>query len=76
LLYGIAARSYLRNHLKYSAAGISVDDKDKFREYDIIAKEKTAEFKQWAKEAKVQLNAQQCWGQTNIRFRYGNYIRW
>jgi len=82
LLYGIAARSYLRNHLPYQAAGIQIDDKDKFEPYYKLSQDAKAEFVQWAKETKLQLNAQQCWGRSSILFTgcggraytYGNYF--
>jgi len=84
LLYGIAARSYLRNHLSYQAAGIQIDDKNKFKEYYQLSQDAMAEFKGWAKETKLQLNVQQCWGSSNILFTgaggrvytYGDYFRY
>lgn len=84
LLYGIAARSYLRNHLPYQAAGIQVDDKNKFEQYYKLSKDGLEEFKGWAKETKLQLNVQQCWGRSNILFTgaggrvytYADYFRY
>jgi len=84
LLYGIAARSYLRNHLPYQAAGIQVDDKNKFEPYYKLSQDAKNEYVQWAKEVKLQLNAQQCWGRSNILFTggggqirtYGDYFRY
>jgi hypothetical protein len=79
LLYDIAARSYLRNHLPYKAAGIGVDDKNKFSQYKQLSAEALTKFQSWTKDIKLQLNAQQCWGRSNIGFSggittYGDYF--
>lgn len=84
LLYDIAARGYIRNQLQYQAAGISVDDKNKFPQYAQLSKTAMDEFKGWAKDTKLQLNAEQCWGRSNILFTggggriytYGDYFRY
>lgn len=71
LLYSIAARSYLRNHLSYQAAGIQVDDKNKYQMYDTLAQRAKDEFTNWAKETKLQLNVQQAWGRSRIGHSFG-----
>jgi hypothetical protein len=84
LLYDIAAKSYLRNHLPYAAAGVQVDDKNKYNQYRQLANEEKQKYEQWAKETKIQLNAQQCWGRSNILFTgaggrvytYADYFRY
>ena len=81
LLYSIAARSYLRNHLSYQAAGVQVDDKNKYQMYDTMAQRAKEEFTNWAKETKLQLNVQQAWGRSRIGHSggirtYGDYFQY
>jgi hypothetical protein len=57
-LYEMAEISYMRVHLPYQAGGLSVDDKNKFREYGAKAREKWEDFKQWTAAMKRSMNAQ------------------
>ena len=65
-LMGIAAHSYLRNHLPYQAAGLSVDDKNKYQYYRQESKERIEGYRAWVREAKLQANAEQMWGSSKI----------
>lgn len=85
-LMRIASQSYMRNHLPYQAAGLSVDDKKKFEWYAKEGLARIEAFKEWAKDVKIQLNAQQLWGRSAIyhpgschggtagRFTYSDYF--
>ena len=68
----IAAQSYRRNHLQYNAAGLSVDDKNKFTQYEQIGNTLRAEWRDWMMRMKRSLNFQRCFNQVELR-SYGNY---
>lgn len=55
-LYMIAAKHYRRNSLAYSAGGLSVDDKNKAQEYEVIGDRMIQEYGKWCKMTKVELN--------------------
>jgi hypothetical protein len=57
-LYKIAESHYMRVHLPYQAGGVSVDDKNKFREYGAKGDKFWDEYRQWTQWKKVQLNAE------------------
>jgi hypothetical protein len=57
-LYRIAATHYRRVHLPYSAGGVSVDDKNKAQEYEVIAERKWKTYTDWVQWKKVQLNCE------------------
>ena len=62
-LHRIAAAHYRRNRLAYSAGGITVDpEADKSKEYEMIAKERIQEFKEWAIGKRTELNIAGGWG--------------
>ena len=46
-LFSIAAANYARNNLTYSAGGITIDDKNKMKQYQAMADRYTNEWKQW-----------------------------
>lgn len=52
----IAGHWYLRNHLSYSAAGVSVNDRDKGNAYITLANKYQQEWRQWMKNMKIQQN--------------------
>lgn len=54
ILLDMAAAKYRRDRLAYSAGGISVDDQSKANEYQQMASEKKAEFKDWMMKTKLQ----------------------
>jgi hypothetical protein len=68
----IAAQSYRRNHLQYKAAGLSVDDKNKFTQYEQIGNNLKAEWADWMRKMKRSLNFQRAFNQVELR-SYGNY---
>lgn len=55
-LLRMIAHRYRRNHLKYSAAGLAVDDQDKAPEYEQLAERRINEFLGWARSVKVAQN--------------------
>ena len=56
-LYQMAARHYRRVHLPYSAAGLTVDDKNKAQEYQAIGDAMWQEFAGFVTAQKVSMNA-------------------
>ena len=72
-LMSIAAHWYLRNHLPYQAAGLSVDDKNKYQFYRQEAKERIDGYRNWVKEAKLQMNTQQMWGSSKVFYPSCSY---
>lgn len=54
ILLDMAAAKYRRDRLAYSAGGVSVDDQSKANEYQQMASEKKAEFKDWMMRTKLQ----------------------
>lgn len=60
-LYKIAARKYRRNQLNYNAGGITIDDQNKAPEYQAIADQLSAEFREWMMREKVRLNGRRGW---------------
>ena len=52
-----AAANFRRTRLPYSAGGVTVDDRNRFREYDEIAREIRAEYKEFVAIKKAQINA-------------------
>lgn len=73
-LYQIAAKHYRRNHLPYSAGGMSIDDKNKAAEYEQMGAQMVAEYQQWVKNKKAQFNAQNWNGSFGSGYEYGG--RW
>lgn len=61
-LYLIAAEYYRSNHLPYSAGGTTINDMDKYQQYQEAGMQKLAEFKQWVRSYKVSLNIEMSWG--------------
>lgn len=57
-LYSMAAAHYRRNHLAYQAGGVGVDDLNREESYMRIGQSKQAEFREWIKQKKAQLNAE------------------
>ena len=63
----ISAANYRRNHLPYQAAGVSVDDKNKYDQYEKIGRALLQEWKDWMLTTKRSLNLQQAFGHSSIR---------
>lgn len=61
-LLGMAAHRYRRNSLAINAGGTSVNDQDKAREYDAASQRLWAEFTQWVRMKKRELNCNRGWG--------------
>lgn len=69
-LFRIAAEQYRANNLKYSAAGLSVDDQDKEVNYDRAAQDRRQEWLSFVKTKKAELNISLGFGS------YGSHYRW
>lgn len=54
----LAANFYRREHLPYNAAGISVDDRNKFQQYEAEGYRKRMIFEKFVYQKKVSLNAE------------------
>jgi hypothetical protein len=61
-LMGFAAHNYRRNHLPYSAGGLSIDDKNKEGAYIQAAQMIKEEWRVFVAHKKIQLNAQDVMG--------------
>lgn len=57
-LYVMAAKGYTRNQLAYQAAGITVDDQNRGEPYEKLGQLMIAEYREWVKQKKAQLNAE------------------
>lgn len=64
-LLHIAANRYRRNHLSYNAGGVSVDDQNKYQQYDAAGDRLWAEYREWVKSMKTAQNMEQGWGTIN-----------
>lgn len=58
----MAAHRYRRNHLHYSAGGVSVDDQNKYQQYDAAGARLWDEYKQWVDTKKRSINVDLGWG--------------
>lgn len=61
----MAAHRYRRNHLQYSAGGLSVDDQNKYQQYDATGARLWEEYKQWVITEKRSINVDLGWGTIN-----------
>lgn len=52
----IAAYRFRRNHLPYQAGGLSIDDQNKFQQYDQIGMALIQDYREWVKNKKVEIN--------------------
>ncbi len=57
-MFMTAAHRFRRNHLPYQAGGLSVDDQNKFQQYDQIGMAMWKDYQEWVKNKKVQLNCE------------------
>ena len=60
----MAADWYDRNHLDYSAGGLSIGDRNKGKTYREDALRRLQQFKVWMDNTKRQLNLNGAWGRT------------
>lgn len=58
LLYSVRAKAFLRNQLPYQAAGVSVDDQNKWQQYLQVSQQMLEEYKDWVKRKKTQINCE------------------
>lgn len=61
----MAARRYARNHLNYSAGGVSVDDQNKHQLYDAASDRLRAAYHEWVAAKKKADNINAGWGTIN-----------
>jgi hypothetical protein len=54
----IAANRYRRDSLQYSAGGLTVQDQEKYQQYDMAGDRLWAQYKDWAIRNKRSLNAE------------------
>jgi hypothetical protein len=65
-LYRMAAIHQERNNLRYSAAGVTVDDSESYTRYHQIAEELTGRYQTWALRKKRSMNLEKFYGRTEI----------
>lgn len=58
MLYSTRAKAFLRNQLPYQAAGVSVDDQNKWQQYLQVSQQMLEEYKDWVKRKKTQINCE------------------
>lgn len=61
----MAAHRFRRNQLNYSAGGLTVDDQNKYQQYDSAGGRLWEEYKQWVTTAKRSVNVDMGWGTVN-----------
>jgi hypothetical protein len=61
----MAAHRFRRNQLNYSAGGLTVDDQNKYQQYDSAGARLWEEYKVWVAQTKKSINAEQGWGTIN-----------
>jgi hypothetical protein len=66
-----AAHKYRRNNLTYQAAGLNVNDMDKFSEYEQVAALRVKEYDDWMRNKKIEINVSQ--GVGTLGSAYGRY---
>lgn len=69
-LYAIAAEGYRKNHLSYSAGGLSVDDQNKEQNYRSAYQEKWGQFISFVRNKKGELNMEMGWRIYNGPYAY------
>jgi hypothetical protein len=69
-LLSFAAHWYRRNRLAYQAAGVSVDDMNKEREYLEASELLISEYRTWLKHKKVELNAYGAYGEVSSAYSF------
>jgi hypothetical protein len=66
-LYRMAAIHQERNNLRYSAAGVTVDDSESYPRYKQISEELMARWQTWAIRKKRSINYEKFYGRTDIQ---------
>jgi hypothetical protein len=72
-LLEMKAHGYIRDHLPYSAGGISVSDKQKWNEYMQLANRLLAEWKEFMVNQKIELNVNSAFGSLRSPYRWNAY---
>jgi len=70
-LFLMASEGYRKNHLAYSAAGISVDDQNKEPNYEQAAARRLAGWKDFVRRKKAEINLNAAWGEVGSQYGYG-----
>lgn len=73
-LYKMAASNYRRNRLDTRGGGLSVDDKNKEREYMAEGVRLSDDYEDWVRQRKYSINVQMVAG--NIHSQYSHRIGW
>lgn len=63
-----AALRYLRDYMPHQAGGITIQDQNKFNEYQARGDQLLKEFEQWMMRKKSELNLKRAWGGSGIRY--------
>lgn len=71
-LLAMAAVHTERNRLRYSAAGLNIDDKDQAAFYRSASDKYKAEYKEWVAQKKRSINVGNAFGRTSLR-SFSNY---
>ena len=58
----MAAHRYRRNSLNYSAGGVTVDDQNKYQQYDAAGARLWDEYKKWVSDMQKSINLENAWG--------------
>jgi hypothetical protein len=69
-LLGIAARGYARDHLPYSAGGVSIDDKNKAGIYNELSNQLLSEYHNFVVSKKIQINIEGGYGTLHSDYSY------
>lgn len=70
-LFLMVAEQFRANNLKYSAAGVQIDDQDKEVNYERAAQMRLGIWNDFIRKKKAEINLSQCWG--GIGSPYGGY---
>lgn len=57
-MFMVAAHRFRRNQLQYQAGGMTVDDQNKYQQYQQVGMAMIQDYKEWVKQKKVQLNCE------------------
>jgi hypothetical protein len=71
-LMKMAAQNYLRNTQQYQAGGLTINDKDKYQQYEQLGSKYIQEYEIWRDKTKASINFQKAFGRISLR-SYDNY---
>lgn len=72
-LFWMAAERFRANNLQYSAAGVQVNDQDKELNYERAAQRRDAEWKNFVRRKKSEINLNSAYGGVGSGYQYGGY---